>query len=210
MRVARESSSVAGLHPRRTERRGCDELRDALRVVAAGRMSWASSAKWPAAFFVMSAGSTLGRSSSDAAMPHAGLREFLGSARPRRPFSRPMSRGERGSGRWQSCHPGWLTSRFVGHNEAVTWRSGSTPRRDGIRSPMLDLGTSSSIAAARSIRRTSMALIESSSSVLIQEASRWRSSQSSSPIGDLLVIHAMRLRTAYLEDYARVMRCQQR
>lgn len=28
--------------------------------------------------------------------------------------------------------------------------------------------------------------------------------------GDLLVIHAMRLRTAYLEDYARVMRCQHR
>lgn len=28
--------------------------------------------------------------------------------------------------------------------------------------------------------------------------------------GDLLVIHAMRLRTAYLQDYARVMRCQHR
>ena len=27
--------------------------------------------------------------------------------------------------------------------------------------------------------------------------------------GDLLVIHAMRLRSTYLEDYARVMRCQQ-
>ena len=28
--------------------------------------------------------------------------------------------------------------------------------------------------------------------------------------GDLLVIHAMRLRTTYLQDYARVMRCQHR
>jgi hypothetical protein len=28
--------------------------------------------------------------------------------------------------------------------------------------------------------------------------------------GDILVIHAMKMRTAYFEDYARVMRCQHR